>query len=135
MTRDDTLTLSHQNLVTQYWMQKIDPALPSLVAVEYATELQAGTQITALVQKIAKRADALLKTKGHLTATKVVMKVNEVEDEAALISKLDYSKSSSSRGDGRDRREQRGLGPVSRKLGNQSRLQVFGRSAKIASNV
>ena len=38
LTRDDTLTLSHQNLVTQYWMQKIDPALPALVAVEYATE-------------------------------------------------------------------------------------------------
>ena len=88
--------------------------------MEYATELQAGTQITALVQKIAKRADALLQTKGHLTATKVVMKMNEVEDEAALISKLNYSNSSRSRGGGRDRREQRGPGPVSRRLGNQS---------------
>ena len=41
-------------------MQKIDQRLPALVALEFASELQSGTQITALVQRIAKRADALL---------------------------------------------------------------------------
>ena len=104
LTSDDTLTLSHQNIVTQYWMQKNDPALPALVAVEYTTE-------------IVKRADALLKTKGQFSATKVVIKVKEHKDEmAAQISKLNFANNSRSRP---DRREQRDSGPVFRRPGNQ----------------
>ena len=51
---NDILTVSHQNLIAMYWMQKIDQNLPSIVAVEYATELQSSIQVTALVHQIAK---------------------------------------------------------------------------------
>ena len=120
--REDTLTLSHQNLITQYWMQKIDTKLPARVAVEYATELQAGIQITALVQKIAKRADTLLMMKGAGNVTKTVTKVDAVTDDdlATQISKVKVANrnNSHSHQDDRNRREQRG-GP-DRKFGNQS---------------
>jgi len=75
---NDVLTLSHQNLITMIWMQKINPRLPGLVALEFASELQSGTQITALVHRIAKRADALFQIQevpiSHST-------INSVEDE------------------------------------------------------
>ena len=67
---DDVLSLSHQNLITTIWMQKIDEQLPALVALEFASELQSGTQITALVPRIAKRVDTLLQSKNkHAHAT------------------------------------------------------------------
>ena len=62
-------------------------------------------------QKIAKRADALLKTKGQFSATKVVIKVNE-DEMAAQISKFNFANNYRSRPDGRDRTEQRDSGTV-----------------------
>ena len=79
---NDVLTLSHQNLITMFWMQKIDARLPALVSLEFASELQSGTQITALVQRISKRADTLLNSKNFpsATATTVNLIANDAED-------------------------------------------------------
>ena len=65
------------------WMQKIDPRLPALVALEFASELQSGTQITALVPRISKRADTLLQSKSSSppTAANMNMVTDAVDGE------------------------------------------------------
>ena len=78
---NDVLTLSHQNLITMICMQKIDQRLPALVALEFASELQSGTQITALVQRIAKRADTLLQTQKTPTSHSTINSVDDNDND------------------------------------------------------
>ena len=116
---NDILTVSHQNLIAMFWMQKIDQTLPAIVAVEYATELQSGIQVTALVHQIAKRADTLLgkKPPSHVTKSSQQSKPNNVnnvqEDEdtvaatAAMIARTFSNFNPRSRPDGNYGREQR----------------------------
>ena len=116
---NDILTVSHQNLIAMFWMQKIDQTLPAIVAVEYATELQSGIQVTALVHQIAKRADTLLgkKPPSHVTKSSQQSKPNNVnnvqEDEdtvaatAAMIARTFSNLNPRSRPDGNYGREQR----------------------------
>ena len=116
---NDILTVSHQNLIAMYWMQKIDLTLPAIVAMEYATELQSGIQVTALVHQIAKRADTLLRKKplSHVTKPNQQVnpnKVNKLEEDeeavaatAAMIARTFSNFNSRSRPDGNYGREQR----------------------------
>ena len=116
---NDILTISHQNLIAMFWMQKIDQTLPAIVAVEYATELQSGIQVTALVHQIAKRADTLLgkKPPSHVTKSNQQSKPNNVNNlqegedtvaaTAAMIAKTFSNYNPRSRHDGNYGREQR----------------------------
>ena len=114
-----------------YWMQKINPSLPSIVAVEYATELQSGVQITALVHQIAKRADSLLaKSSSHATKQKpsLVQNIDVEEDQvtatAAMIAKTFSNFNPRTRSDGNLGREQRRSNQPQFPKGNRS--QVYG---------
>lgn len=76
---EDKLTFSHLNLITQFWMMKLSPDLPSRVSVEFAAELQAGTQIAHLVPRSAKRVNQLLQTKSTIQ-TVLLVQVDDAED-------------------------------------------------------
>ena len=112
---NDALTLSHQNLVTMLWMQKIDKRLPGLVALEFAAELQSGTQITALVHRISKRADTLLNNTAQATAslnlvTNEAVQDNHVNETAAAvdaINKINFGKNYRPQTDGQNWRNSR----------------------------
>ena len=65
----DTMSLSQANMVAIMWMEKIDRRLLKLVRHEYARELREGTELVALVSRIAANMDDLLvkleETKVH----------------------------------------------------------------------
>ena len=56
----DRMNLSMNNLLVMTWLVKIDKRLPQLVQREYGTQLQGGTQLVALVSRLASDMDSLL---------------------------------------------------------------------------
>lgn len=60
LKQDDTLTLSHKNLIALNWLQRIDPKLVGIVKTEYSKDLKSGTPLAALVKTIAENIDSLL---------------------------------------------------------------------------
>ena len=77
---DDQLTFSHQNLIAQLWMLKINPHLPSKVSVEFAAELQSGTQLAHLVPRVAKRVEQLL-TLANNTSVRAVKQETDLQSD------------------------------------------------------
>ena len=57
----DTFSLSMKNHITLDWLRLLDPRLLDIVQTEYGIELKSGTQLAALVPKIAHNLDSLLK--------------------------------------------------------------------------
>ena len=56
----DRMNLSMNNNLVMTWLTKIDKRLPQLVQREYGTQLQGGTQLVALVSRLASDMDSLL---------------------------------------------------------------------------
>ena len=60
----DGFNLSTLNMVAMFWLERVDKRLLQIVKKEYATQLMAGTQLVALVPRIANDMETLL---GKLT--------------------------------------------------------------------
>ena len=63
-TSTDTVTISLMNLVALQWLRKCHPDLIDIVRKEYSIELKNGTQLAALVPKIARSIESLLNRYG-----------------------------------------------------------------------
>ena len=59
-TTTDVVTISVMNLVALQWLRKCHPNLTEIVRKEYSIELKSGTQLAALVPKIAPNIDSLV---------------------------------------------------------------------------
>ena len=57
----DQMNITIKNFVARDWIRLLHPDLTDIVATEYAVELRAGTQLAALVPRIAQNVDSLLK--------------------------------------------------------------------------
>merc|ERR1712082_475588 len=76
----DQMSIILMNMVALQWLRKTNKDLIDLVKLEYSTELQGGTQLVALVPKIATNIDSLLTR--HATATTNNVKTVIMEDNA-----------------------------------------------------
>ena len=76
----DTMSIALMNMVALQWLRKTNKDLIDLIKLEYSTELQGGTQLVALVPKIATNIDSLLTR--HTTATTNNVKTVIMEDNA-----------------------------------------------------
>ena len=56
----DAMNLSMNNLIAMLWLDKVDRRLSKLVQIEYGSELRNGTQLVALVSRIANDMPSLL---------------------------------------------------------------------------
>ena len=84
-----------------------------MVSLEFASELQAGTQITALVHRISKRADTLLKLKTP-PATATVNLVahgenvnDDIEAAAEAVNRVNIDRNFRPKPDGQNWRSSR----------------------------
>ena len=64
LTRDETLSHSHRNLISLNWIQSLEPNLLSIVKLEKHQDLKSGKQLHSMVQDIAKNVDEWLKRHG-----------------------------------------------------------------------
>ena len=78
----DTFSLSLKNHITLDWLRLLDPRLLDIVQTEYGTELKSGTQLAALVPKIAHNLDSLLKRHSKPNGNGNGESVNLVKEES-----------------------------------------------------
>ena len=89
----DQMNITIKNFVARDWIRLLHPDLTDIVATEYAVELRAGTQLAALVPRIAQNVDSLLKK-----STALVNRIdtgkheNEQEHEETCERRENYQK-------------------------------------------
>ena len=86
-TGTDTVTISLMNLVALQWLRKCHPDLIDFVRKEYSIELKNGTQLAALVPKIAPSIDSFISRCGDGSINLV-----QTDSTGAHINQLRFQK-------------------------------------------
>ena len=83
----DKFNITMANMLVGHWMRLVDPKLPKMVRVEYATELRQGAQLITLMPRIAKSADTLIARADN--------SINNIEEDGqveAHLNRLGFDK-------------------------------------------